>query len=151
MTDKVSCTGIYKSNYGIQLSRDSLFIRVPGGLQSVTLRFGENPPLPMRMPQKLEKDVGSLILEGTELAQAVDTQRLRVQVLTLVRGVFTEDLDTTGLQAAAQHIREGCPDAGAQPTPPQTAVESLCGEQLVSRLKASGVTERQIASACSGR
>jgi hypothetical protein len=150
MTDKISCTGIYKANYGIQLSRDKLFIKFAGGIQSVTLRFGEDPPQSLRLPQDMEKKLNSVIIEGNEFRQATETARLRIQVLTLIRGVATEDLDTTGIQTAAEHIQAGCPQevegaAGAKPT---GVGDSSCPEALVARLRAAGVTVQQIATAC---
>jgi len=115
MTDKTSCTGIYKSNYGVQLSTNELFVTIRGGIQSITLRFGENPARPMRLPQKMEKEVNTVIIEGSEFAEALETNRLRLQVLTLVRGVATEDLDISGMRAAVDHIRAGCPESGSTP------------------------------------
>lgn len=35
MTDKVSCTGIYKASYGIQLVQDALYVKIAGGIQSI--------------------------------------------------------------------------------------------------------------------
>jgi hypothetical protein len=161
MTDKLSCTGVYKSNYGVQLTPDSLYVKISGGIQSITMRFGDFPPQSMRLPQKLEKDVGTVIIEGREFSQAVETNRLRLQVLTLVRGVATEDLDTTGVQAAVEHIRAGCPMPApvaalvvipaVAPVSEAKAVvsfEKACSDQLVLRLRTAGVTEKQIKSAC---
>jgi hypothetical protein len=150
MTDKVSCTGIYKSNYGVQLAQDKLFVRISGGIQSVTLRFGENPPQNLRLAQDMEKKVNSVIIEGSEFRQVLETARLRVQVLTLIRGVATEDLDTTGIQAAVEHIHAGCPQQaeGAAGSKPAGSADSSCPEALVARLRAAGVTDQQIATAC---
>jgi hypothetical protein len=64
MTDKISCTGIYKSNYGVQLTPDTLFVKVVGGVESVTLRFGDEPARRMRMPSKIEKKSGRSPLTG---------------------------------------------------------------------------------------
>jgi hypothetical protein len=161
MTDKVSCTGIYKSNYGIQLTPKALYVKVAGGIQSVTLRFNEEPPLAMRLPQKMEKDVGTVIIDGREFSQAVESSRIRLQALTLVRGLASEDLDTTGIKAAFEHIRAGCPvpepvvaappaaaSISAPDAKPAVAEEKACSEQLQARLKAEGVTDKQIKAAC---
>lgn len=156
MTDKVSCTGIYKSNYGVQLTPNTLYVKILGGIQSVTLRFGEDSAQPMRLPQKLEKDVNTVIIDGREFTQVLESNRIRLQVLTLVRGVATEDLDTTGIQTAIDHIRIGCPVSSSATTPSPIAAlvpvvletEIRCSEQLVGRLKAAGVTEKQINASC---
>lgn len=62
MTDSTRCTGIYKENYGIQLVGDSLYVTIRGGIQSITLRFDENPPRGLRLAEKMEKDVGAVII-----------------------------------------------------------------------------------------
>lgn len=90
------------------------------------------------------------MIEGTEFTQALDTNRLRVQVITLVRGVAMEDLDITGIRSAVEHIRAGCPastgsESIARPAAP---AEIACPEPLLARLRAAGVTEQQISAAC---
>lgn len=109
MTDKVECTGIYKSNYGIQLAGNRLFVTVAGGIQAVTLRFGEAPPEAMRLVIKREKELGAVIIDGADFFRALTTTRVLVQILTLVRGVKIEDIDTAGMQSAVDHINSGCP------------------------------------------
>jgi hypothetical protein len=86
MTDKVECTGYYTNNSGIQLGRDSMYVRIRGGVQSMTLRFGDSPAKPMRIATGLEKKVGAIALEGDEFVEATRSNRLRLEVLTLVSG-----------------------------------------------------------------
>jgi hypothetical protein len=150
MTDKVSCTGVYGTNHGIQLSDDGLYVNIKGGIKSVTLRFGENAPRPLRLPQKMETAVDAVILEGSEFADALQSNRLRIQVLTHVRGIATEDLNITGIQAAEDHIKAGCPPTAESSTAPksQSKQESLCSDQLRARLRAAGVTQKQMVGAC---
>jgi len=149
MTDKTNCTGIYKENYGIQLVRDSLYIQIQGGIQSVTLRFGENPPKGMRLASKIEKDVGTVIISGNDFSELGQTARLRLQVLTLVRGIVNEDLDTTGIQAAVENINSGCPvQAEAKKVQSTATPNSLCSDQLISRMRANGLTDAQIRNIC---
>ena len=107
----------------------------------------------MRLPQKMEKDVNAVIVEGAEFSEALDSTRLRLQVLTLVRGVAQEDLDTSGIKEAVEHIRAGCPvSATSQPTTaPRAESSPLCSDELLTRLRAAGVTQSQIQSACGTR
>lgn len=150
MTDKINCTGIYKSNYGVQLVSDTLYINVRGGIKSITLRFGENPAQPLRLAQEIEKAADAVVIDGNDFSQTLQTNRLRVRVLTLVRGVLTEDLDTTGIQAAVKNIQSGCPispNTSSVPKPGIT-VESHCSVELIKRMKAAGITDQQITSAC---
>jgi hypothetical protein len=165
MTDKVDCTGIYKSNFGVQLNSRALYIKISGGIESITLRFGENPPEQTRFPQKIEKDVSTVIVDGIDFSRALETSRIRLQVLTLIKGLTTFDFDVTGIATAVEHIRSDCPIPTATPvaiiaSPPSTAspqnadlkstpiTEGLCPENLIPRLRAAGVTEKQIKSAC---
>ena len=165
MTDKVRCTGIYRSNYGVQLAAAAMYVKISGGIQSVTLRFGEDAPQAMRLPEKMEKEVNTVIIEGREFSQAVETNRLRIQALTLVRGMATEDLDVTGIKEAVDHIRSDCPipppasvpvtapapvlaATAIQETRAPLATEKPCTDQLLTRLRAAGVTDKQINAAC---
>lgn len=164
MTDATTCTGIYKENYSIQLVENRLFVSVRGGLQSITLRFGDAPANPLRLPEKMEKDVGMVIISGTDFYELTKTNRLRLQVLTLVSGIFNEDLDISGIQEAVENIKSGCPvpevasksqSVPAQITPAQSAPvqstsapESLCSDQLISRMKANGIKALQIKKVC---
>lgn len=155
MTDNTTCTGIYKDNYSIQLVKDSLYVTVRGGIQSVTLRFGENPPREVRLAEEMEKDIGTVIISGSDFSDLLKNNRLRVQVLTLVRGVEDVDLDTTGIQAAVENIQSGCP---LQPEPPKVqtvaapisvaALEPICSGVLIARMKAARVKDAQIKIIC---
>lgn len=105
MTDEVKCTGIFKNNFDVQLTADALYIAIRGGIQGVTFRFGEKPANPLRLADDMENKVDALIIKYGDLAEAVSTKRLRVQVSTMVRGVSTLDLDTTGIAAAHERIK----------------------------------------------
>ncbi len=123
ISDKITCTGLLKGDVKAQLVANSLYVPVSGGIQSVTLRFGENAANAMRLPQKMEKDVRALIIEGADFQSAVESMRLRGQVLTLVSGVFTFDLDMAGISEALENIRGDCPiqpEPVAKKTPPET-------------------------------
>lgn len=109
MKDKVTCTGLYKANKGIQLVSDALYIAVNGGIQSIRLRLGETPARAIRLPRDVEQSVGAVVIDGSDFADLLQSTRLRVRILTMVRGVITEDLDTTGMLAALEHIHAGCP------------------------------------------
>ena len=114
MTDKATCTGIYKADYGIQLTPAKLFLNVSGGIQTVTLRFDDSPANQMRLATSLEKEIRAVILDDNEFTQALASKRIRYQVLTLVRGVATGDIDLTGAMEAQRHITDGCPDVKSQ-------------------------------------
>lgn len=87
--------------------------------------------------------------------ELLQSNRLRVQVRTLVRGIEYVDLDTTGIQVAVESIQSGCP---LQPEPPKAqtvappitipAPEPICSGVIIARMKAAGVKEGQIKNIC---
>lgn len=109
MTDKVSCTGIYKKSPAVQVSSNGLYIRVAGGLESVTLRFDNEPARAMRLPTTMEKQVRAIILDGGDYQKALESTRIRYESLLLIRGMASGDLDISGIKEVAAHIANGCP------------------------------------------
>lgn len=109
MKDTVDCTGIYKDNYGVQLTNDTLFVSVKGGLESVTLRFGDKPARPLRLAKKMEKDIRSIIISDADFSELLENDRLRIQASTLVSGIANEDFDLSGIKGALESIRANCP------------------------------------------
>lgn len=151
MTDKANCTGIYKENYGVQLAPDTLFISVSGGLQSVTLRFDDNPPSRLRLATDMEKKVRSIILSGSEFSQLRAAKRLRYQSGTLVSGVESGEIDLTDFAPALDNILQGCPSVGPPPVPaPPTSSDKSaeCAPSLIKKMKAQGLKPEQIVAIC---
>lgn len=146
MKDTVNCTGIYKENNGIQMTKDKLFVSVKGGIQSVTLRFGDKPARPLRLPEEMEKKIGSIIISGSDFSELVESNRLRVEAATLVRGIANEDLDLSGIKDALESIKGDCPIQSTKTTVPKA--ESTCTDVLVARMKAQGLKETQILVIC---
>jgi hypothetical protein len=109
MTDKISCIGIYKKDSSIQLGAADLFISIAGGIESVKLRFGDEPAQPMRLVSKSEKDIRAVDIEGADFDAVLRAKRIRYVVLTLVAGIKEGDLDLAGIQQAKAHIDAGCP------------------------------------------
>jgi hypothetical protein len=150
MKDTVNCTGIYKDNYQTQLTRDTLYIGVQGGLESVTLRFRDKPARSFRLAEKMEKEIRSIIISGSDFSELLESDRLRFQASTLVSGIKTDDLDLTGIREAQESIRSGCPIDPAAAAVGRTAPSSssLCSAILASRMKAQGLRDEQIAAIC---
>jgi hypothetical protein len=147
MTDKASCTGIYKDQVGIQLANDSLFISMQGGIQSVTLRFDDQPPERLRLGTEMEKELRSVRITGDEFRKLLGSSRLRVQVLTLLRGIEDRDLDLIGISEALANIRQGCP--GAPQGSAASEKPSLCSDKIQKRLREKGMSPTDIQYVCS--
>ncbi len=156
MTDKVSCTGVLGEDYSKQLSAQGLYVIVKGGAQSVRLRFNDLPPTDTRLATKMEKDVGSVIIKDADFQLALESTRIRVEVLTLVSGVQSFDINTSGIKEAVDFIKEGCPiqekaasaPQVAIPVEPPVAVAAMCSDVLKERLKRAGLSARKIEEAC---
>jgi hypothetical protein len=148
MSDKTSCTGIHKGDRTIQLTGDTLFISVQGGIESITLRFGDEPPERMRLATDIEKKVRALSITGNEFRKLLGSRRLRVQVLTMVQGIAMFDLDLSGIEDAVGSIRSGCPGEPVGDGQSTGSAASLCGDQVIARLKERGVSEADVSYAC---
>jgi hypothetical protein len=157
MNDTVTCTGIYKENNGVQLTKDSLYVSVKGGLESVTLRFDDKPAQSMRLAEKMEKEVRAIIITGTDFSELSESSRLRIQALTLVRGVVNEDFNLTGIKDALESIRTSCPvqvnstsenlEKTSSPVS-ESSPQPVCSDTIISRMKAQGLKEKQIRAIC---
>lgn len=160
MNDAVSCTGIYKGDWGIQLTNLALYLSTKGGLELVKLRFDENQAKASRLPYKREKSLNAIIIDPPEYDELVDSNRLRVQYLALGGSAREFDIDLTGIKTALSNINAGCPipkqpiaEPAPAPAKPVTVAEEkpqppVCSEQIISRMKAQGIKEKQITAIC---
>lgn len=118
MSDQVSCVGYHATSDDIQLVKDRFYIRVRGGVDSVTLRFDDAPAKSLRLPTKMEQKVGVIIIRDSDFSEAVESKRLRFVAIKTVGGLNEGDLDLRGIQAAHEYILGGCP------TPPSSKTSS---------------------------
>ncbi|MFD1839115.1 hypothetical protein [Paracidovorax cattleyae] len=110
MTDKATCTGVYKKDYSKQLSADTLYISIRGGISSVTMRFDDEPPRGLRLATETEKGIDAITVNEAEFDKLLQSSRLRMRVSTLVSGIQDFDIDLRGLNDAVENIRSGCPE-----------------------------------------
>lgn len=150
MNDQIICTGIFEDNYSVQLSAEALYLTIPGGVQSLTLRFDENPPRQLRLATDMEKRIRSVILKGNEFSEFTSSKRLRYQVSTLVRGIESGDMNLEGLGSALESIKAGCPKTSLTSPDPiiNKTKSSECSPALVERMRKSGVSEAQVKEIC---
>lgn len=151
MTDKIDCTGIYRDEYGVQLTAETLYVKVSGGLESVTVRFGDEQARPLRLPTETEKKIRAIMLTGTDLDQLQAVTRLRYQASTLVSGIKTGDLDLTGFTQALESIKAGCPLQTPAPVAEKTSDAlngSMCNVMLIARMRKQGIKDGQITAIC---
>ena len=158
MKDTIDCTGIYKDNYGVQLSSDTMFVSIKGGLETVTLRFGDKPARPMRLAEKIEKNIRSIIISGSDFSELMESDRLRIQASTLISGIANEDFDLSGIKDALESIKTSCPIQASTPPSPKSEEltqqasdkpsPTVCTDIIMSRMKAHGIKQKQINAIC---
>jgi hypothetical protein len=146
MTDKTSCTGILNGDYGIQLSESALYLRIQGGVRSITLRFDEDAPEKLRLPSEYERK-GIVALSGSEFSKALGSTRLRTQVLTVLDRLDQKDLNLTGISEAHRNIQSGCPGEPID-TSRKAAPASLCSKEVTERMKRFGLSDESVKSIC---
>jgi hypothetical protein len=107
MTDKASCTAIYKDSWIIQGTADKFFIslRGRGGVKAYTVRVDDFPPDSMIIATRMERDVGAAILES-QFYRIYYAKQLRVRILTILDTSITEDIDLTGFKDSVDYIKE---------------------------------------------
>jgi len=111
MTDKIECVAVLKDDADTQLYDTALYIKVLGGIQSITLRYGDQKVRPLRLPTSIESKLSVVILQGEEFDTLAQTNLLRMVVYSALSEVPTFALDLTGLPEAILGIANGRPVA----------------------------------------
>jgi hypothetical protein len=147
--DTVACTGFYKAHRGIQLSEDSLIVRIPDDMQEITIGYGDKmrPPRP---PEDIEKDLRAVVFRGADFDRLRRTRTVKLEIAT-AKGTVRHEMNVQGINAALLNIASGCPVPAervmAQPQP-GGAADAVCPPALMARMRANGVNEAQIAASC---
>jgi hypothetical protein len=107
MTDKASCVALHNGNWKIQANPGKFFIslRGRGGVEGYVLRFGDAPAEEVRLANDSEKKLSSIIIEK-EFDRLLASDRLRVQVLTILQNTVFEDIGLNGFKASVEHMKE---------------------------------------------
>lgn len=110
MTDKISCVVSPPGKPFIQVNLGSLYIsyRSRGGLQGFQYRIDDAPISRMQLPTPIEQQISAAHIRGATFDQILRSRRLRVQALTLVAGVITDDVDLSGLSAVYARMQREC-------------------------------------------
>jgi hypothetical protein len=102
MTDKIGCVAFYRDRKDIQLNVDAFYIslRGRGGIEGYQIRFDEAPASALRLASRIEKEISSVILPDYEVRQLIRAKRFRISGSTVLRTLFEEDLDLSGIGVA---------------------------------------------------
>lgn len=104
----VACTGFYRANRGVQLSKDSLVIKTRQEIRTVSLGFDGKPLGAPRPLSAAEKQLGAVALTGEDFAQLGRSSKLRLAIVT-DQGSQVHELELRGLKGALDNINAGCP------------------------------------------
>lgn len=109
MTDKKSCTAIYKNAWTIQGTEDNFYVsyRGRGGVKAYTLRVDDSPPDSLQLATSTEKDLSAIILQPS-FQRIYSGARVRLQVHTILNSILVEDIDLSGFKEAVDYIRANC-------------------------------------------
>lgn len=109
MTDKKSCTALYKNAWTVQGTEDNLYIslRGRGGVKAYTLRIDDEAPDPFQMATASEKDISAVDLKP-QFERIYNGKRVRVQIGTILGSILVEDIDLNGFKEAVDYIRANC-------------------------------------------
>ena len=99
MTDAKECTALFEDRAAVQYTGDmfAISLRGRGGNRAYTLRLDDNEALPLRLANEDEKGVHAAVFAGEDLANIEAADRLRIEIMTVIRGVVFEDIDLSGL------------------------------------------------------
>lgn len=146
MTDKASCTGIYDENYGVQLSKNALYLKPQGGVQGFSLRFGNSPANSMSRASDMERQLGVVVIDKKNFNRLLRSNRLRAEVLTFSGDLLGFDFDLRGINESLDYVRNRCAAEPASALAPQEA--STCPDELRSKIRTAKLSAAQIAAVC---
>lgn len=86
------------------------------------------------------------MVSGDDFQKVRGSSRLRLEVLTLIRGVENQDLDLAGLTETLGNISAGCP--GEPLGEKQSLAPTLCSEKILKRLREKNIPPEEIAYIC---
>lgn len=109
MTDKKSCTALYRNEWKVQGTASALYIgyKGRGGVKYYTLRVDDEPADSLQSATDMEKNISAIIIDSN-FSRIYNGKRLRAQVGTILGSLVVEDIDLTGLKESVDYIRANC-------------------------------------------
>lgn len=153
-TGQAICTGFHMGHAGLQLSKDSLIIRTPGDLQSIGLRYGDEPAPAARPPSAAEKQIGAVMIAGPEFEKLRRSQTLGLDIQTSQEHA-KHMLKLNGIEGVLKNIEAGCPTPKAVERADRRAQQvrervqrERCEPANVRKMRERGVPELRIRAMC---
>jgi hypothetical protein len=111
MTDKKSCTALYKNEWKVQGTASALYLgyKGRGGVKYYTLRYDDLPAESLQSATSMEKDISAIIIDSSSSFDRIyNGKRLRAQVGTILGSLLVEDIDLAGFKESVDYIRANC-------------------------------------------
>jgi hypothetical protein len=106
--DVVACTGFYRANRHVQLSKDMLIVRTSEDVKSVAFGFDDGAMGAQRPLSDSEKDLKAIAFTGDDFAKLANAHKVRIAAVT-PQGTMRHELQLDGLAGALENIDKGCP------------------------------------------
>jgi hypothetical protein len=113
----IACTGFYRANGHVQLSKDTLIIKTPEEAKGVAFGFDDRAPGPQRPLSAGERELKAIAFSGDDFKALTSSKKVRIDVET-PQGIMRHELELNGLAAALDNIDKGCPVPDAPKTQP---------------------------------
>lgn len=111
MTDKKSCTALYRNEWKVQGTARALYLgyKGRGGVKFYTLRYDDEPAESQQSATSMERDISAIIIDSSySFDRIYNGKRLRAQVGTILGSLLVEDIDLGGFKEAVDYIRANC-------------------------------------------
>lgn len=109
MTDKKSCTALYRNGWAVQGTANTLYVSVRGrgGVRAYIVRVDDSPADPLVLATDMEKKLSAVDL-APNFERIYNAKRLRLQISTILSTMINEDIDLNGLKESIDYIRSTC-------------------------------------------
>ena len=116
-SDKSSCVMTVATKPYIQIDSGAFSVsyRGRGGVQGYQVRLDEEPEGKMQLPNAIEKQGGFLIWQGDAFETVMKAKRVRIQVVTVLPSMVTDDIDMKGAPRLYARLLQLCPEEPAKP------------------------------------
>jgi hypothetical protein len=104
----VACTGFYRANRRVQLSKDMLIMLTPEEVKSVAFGFDDEPMGAQRPLSAGEKDLKGIAFMGDDFKKLATSRKVRIEIVN-AQGTMRHELDLNGLVGALDNIDKSCP------------------------------------------
>jgi hypothetical protein len=116
--DVVACTGFYRANRQVQLSKDMLIVQTtPLDVTGVAFGFDDQPVGASRPLSAGEQEIKAIAFSGDDFVKLAHSSKVRIEVET-PQGTLRHELQLDGLAGALDNIEKGCPVPANAPAAP---------------------------------